>query len=86
MVKIHNKISSGIDVLNYYTNNNWEFCNENLGFLRRLVNKTEAERYFIFAEGIDIPKYMEDISLSSRRYILKNGDDTIPRAKKVVRG
>lgn len=43
----------------YYANNQWDFDNANIRYLRTVVNDTERDRYKIDAEGLDMMKYFE---------------------------
>lgn len=59
LMRVHKKICKGFEVFEYYANNQWDFDNANIRYLRTVVNDTERDRYKIDAEGLDMMKYFE---------------------------
>ncbi|CAH2052651.1 unnamed protein product, partial [Iphiclides podalirius] len=60
----------------------WYFKSDNAQRVRTLLNARERQDYKLDADGINIPNYYEDCVRATRRYILKEPDDTIPAAKR----
>lgn len=58
-MRVHKRICKGFEVFEYYANNQWDFDNSNIKYLRTVVNETERARYKIDAEGLDMMKYFE---------------------------
>lgn len=85
MKRVHRRIAAGIDVIRYYTNNKWDFCNDGVIYLRSILNPSEKKNYCIHSEGFEINRYFEDCSLSARRYLMKDSDDTLPRDRKIMK-
>lgn len=86
MMKIQKRVSMGIDVVKYYTNNKWDFINEGVLYLRSVMNAAEKENYCIHSDGFDIVKYFENGSLALRRHFFKYTDDTLPKARRLIKG
>lgn len=59
LIRVHKRICKGFEVLEYYANNQWDFDNSNIRYLRTVINKAEAAKYKINAEGLDMMKYFE---------------------------
>jgi len=85
LCKVQRRISNGFDVVSYYANNQWDFCNEGVLYLRALLNESERKVFNLDSQGVDIPKYVETCVLAARRYILKETDDTLPKARRIMK-
>lgn len=85
MCKAQRRIANGFDVVSYYANNQWDFSNEGILHLRSLLNDVEKINFKLDPEGLDIPHYVETCVLAARRYILKEPDSTLPRARKIMK-
>lgn len=70
LMRVHKKICKGFEVFEYYANNQWDFDNSNLRYLRTVINETERARYKIDAEGLDMMKYFEVSPRILRSWIL----------------
>lgn len=44
---MHRRIQKGFDVFEYYANNQWDFDNTNLLYLRSIINDIERKKYAI---------------------------------------
>lgn len=84
-MKVHNRISKGMDVLEYYANNQWDFDNKNALMIRAKLNALETSKYKCDAVGVDIYKYFENCIVGARRYILKQPDHLLPQARKIMK-
>lgn len=74
-----------MEVLEYYANNQWDFDNKHAIIIRAKLNKTEKERYKCDAEGVDIYKYFENCIIGGRRFLLKQPDERLPSAKRMMK-
>jgi alcohol-forming fatty acyl-CoA reductase len=72
-------------VFEYYVNNQWDFDNTNADIIRAKLNKTEKSIYRCDAEGVDIYKYFENCVLGARRYLLKQPDEMLPKARRMMK-
>lgn len=84
MVKIQKRIIRGYDVFEYYVNRKWDFKKNNSIQVRNSLNTAEKLMFQTDANGFDLKEYIATSILGARRYILKETDDTIPRAKKLI--
>jgi fatty acyl-CoA reductase len=66
----------------YYANNQWEFKNENLFYLRSLMNRKEKKAFKIDGDDLDIDAYITDCIHASRLYILNEPPETLPAARR----
>lgn len=51
MCRVQRRIQKGFDVFEYYANNQWDFDNSNVLYLRTLINPIESKRYSIEDKG-----------------------------------
>jgi fatty acyl-CoA reductase len=82
--RVHERIAKGMEVLEYYANNQWDFDNKHAIIIRARMNETELKKYKVDAKGIDIYKYFEHCILGARRYLLKQTDDMLPSARRMM--
>lgn len=47
LCRVQRRIQKGFDVFEYYANNQWDFDNSNVLYMRTIINETEATRYAI---------------------------------------
>lgn len=85
MCRVHRRINKGFDVFEYYANNQWDFENANLIYLRTILNAREYKKYQLHGDDLDLDKYFEDCIKSARLYILNETPDTIPAARRHMR-
>lgn len=64
LMRVHKRICKGFEVFEYYANNQWDFDNSNIRYLRTVINEKERERYKIDAEGLNMMKYFEVNSMN----------------------
>lgn len=85
MWRVHERIAKGMEVLEYYANNQWDFDNKHAIIIRAKLNKSEKLKYKCDAEGVDIFQYFENCILGARRYLLKQSDDLLPSARRMMK-
>lgn len=73
-----------MEVLQYYANNQWDFDNKHAIIIRARMTEYELTKYKVDAKNVDIYKYFENCILGGRRYLLKQTDDMIPAAKRMM--
>jgi fatty acyl-CoA reductase len=81
LVRIQDRINKGFEVFEYYANNQWEFRNEHVHYLRRIMNEREKFDYKVDGNDMNIRSYFRDCIMAARIYILKETPDTLPRAR-----
>ncbi|CAG4978355.1 unnamed protein product [Colias eurytheme] len=82
LTKIQRRIYSVQIALQYYTTQQWTFCNENFIKLRSAIKDIDKNEFYYEIEEIDQNKYMEKSTHGARKYILKEKDEDIPKAIK----
>lgn len=72
LCRVHRRIQKGFDVFEYYANNQWDFDNTNILYLRSIVNDLERKKYAIQDDSMLRKFFMLDafvnFSFSFRRY------------------
>lgn len=81
LVRIQDRINKGFEVFEYYANNQWEFRNEHVHYMRRIMNEREKIEYKVDGNDMDIRSYFRDCIMAARIYILKEMPETLPRAR-----
>ena len=82
MRRVQERINKGFEVFEYYANNQWEFRNEHVHHIRKIMNRKERRDWKVDGEDMDIREYFKDCVMAARIYILKEMPDTIPAAKR----
>lgn len=85
MLRVHERISKGFEVFEYYANNVWEFRNDFVDVIRSKMNRTEMINYKIDKAGLDLEDYFKHSILATREFILKEMPDTLPAARRHLR-
>ncbi|KAF5306584.1 hypothetical protein FQR65_LT07311 [Abscondita terminalis] len=80
--KVQQRITKGFDIFEYYANNQWDFVNDESLTARDLMTEKELELYKVDGQGMDMDEYFYHCTHAARLYILKEGDETIPAAKR----
>jgi hypothetical protein len=69
--------------LSYFTTNSWVLKNDNLQQLRTQVPTCDSMHFCLNEfENLDIIQYLKNGSWGARLYLLKEGADTFPRARR----
>ncbi|XP_075218822.1 fatty acyl-CoA reductase 1 isoform X2 [Lycorma delicatula] len=82
LCRVQERINKGFEVFEYYANNQWEFRNDQIHYMRKIMNRRERFEYKIDGEDMDLYKYFEDCILAARIYILKEMPETLPAARR----
>ena len=86
MIRVHRKLAKGMEVLDYYTNNEWLFENTNALQIWAKLNDSEKMAYRIDLSEFDVTKvveFFENGVLGARRYLLNQPDESLPSARRV---
>lgn len=84
MIRVQNRISQGLDVLQFFTMRQWNFKAKKLELLNKTLSPSEYEMFFIDSKSIPDSfedEYLKNCLLGGRQYVLKEPLSTIPRAK-----
>lgn len=81
MIRVQNKISDGLELLQFFTTRQWCFLND---FYKELFNNLTNEEKIKFPmdlSTIDNVEYIKRCILGGRQYCLKEPLSTLPRAR-----
>lgn len=86
MVYVQKKISVGMDVLKFFTMNNWDFNSDNFQNLTGEQSKSERVMFHVDTKNVgDAEEYLRDSIRGGRVYCAREPLSNIPQAKIVVR-
>ncbi|XP_063632736.1 putative fatty acyl-CoA reductase CG5065 [Cydia splendana] len=83
MVKVQERISHGLDVLQYYTTKEWYFKNTNFIALRSKVSEADNETFFTDVSKVDVNDYLKNYMIGAREYCCKEDPSNLERARKL---
>ncbi|XP_069683849.1 putative fatty acyl-CoA reductase CG5065 [Periplaneta americana] len=83
MVNIQNKISAGLEVLQYFTLRDWEFKIDNFVGLSEGLSKDESAIFFTTNINHDIDNYLHHAILGARVYCMKEPLSSLPKARRL---
>lgn len=84
MIHVQNKISTGLDVLQFFTMRNWVFLSQKFKDLNKHLSPDEYKMFFIDSEAVPQEfevEFIKNCMLGGRQYVLKEPLSTIPRAR-----
>ncbi|XP_008183261.1 putative fatty acyl-CoA reductase CG5065 [Acyrthosiphon pisum] len=85
MIRVQQKISDGLRVLQYFTLRNWDFTNDRLLALRDSLSEVDRKTFSIDFEKMDMDIYFRNCILGARQYCLKEDPASIPKARKTLK-
>lgn len=84
MIRVQNKISQGLEVLQFFTMRNWVFTSQKFKDLNKFLSPEEYQMFFIDSEAVPQSfeeEFIKNCLLGGRQYVVKESIDTIPRAR-----
>jgi alcohol-forming fatty acyl-CoA reductase len=84
MVHVQNRISQGLEVLQFFTMRSWVFYSQKFKDLSKSLSKEEYDMFFVDTDAVpasDEREYLKNCLLGARQYILKEPLSTIPAAR-----
>uniref|UniRef100_A0A1B0BQB9 Fatty acyl-CoA reductase n=1 Tax=Glossina palpalis gambiensis TaxID=67801 RepID=A0A1B0BQB9_9MUSC len=85
LVKVQNKISTGLKLLQYYTTKDWTFKNDNFRQQYNELNRIDQHIFNMDVTYINWEQYIRDYIRGVRTYIMGESEASIPYAKKNLR-
>nr|XP_034192859.1 putative fatty acyl-CoA reductase CG5065 [Osmia lignaria] len=82
MVRLQNRISTGLEVLQYFTTREWIFHNTNLLVMAAEMSRKDKEIFPINFLAIDELEYIKNCILGARQYCMKEDLSTLPKARR----
>ncbi|XP_032667535.1 putative fatty acyl-CoA reductase CG5065 [Odontomachus brunneus] len=84
LVRVQNRVKSGLKLLQYYTTKQWIFRNDNLRELQHQLCPADKETFYMDTNIIHWDEYFLTYILGTRQYCLKDDPSTLPRARQVL--
>lgn len=78
MIRVQNKISVGLEVLQYFTLREWDFRNKNAIALTGALDSDDQEIFYMANVKFDIEDYMKTAILGARKYCMKENPKSLP--------
>jgi len=85
LVQTQKRISTGLDVLRYYTVRDWYFKNDKIKRLVAALPESEKSKFNFDLKDIDYSEYILNSVLGARQYCVKEKPDTLPQARKLLK-
>ncbi|XP_066593582.1 putative fatty acyl-CoA reductase CG5065 [Prorops nasuta] len=83
MIKVQNRVSSGLEMLQYYTTKPWIFQNDGMKDLQKRLSPDDKKTFFMDINSLVWNDYMLFYILGARKYCMKDDLSTLPRARRV---
>lgn len=81
LLKVYKKIHKFMDVLNYFSTQEWKFTNDRFHALIAKLTSKDREKFFCDIRNIDWNVYFETYISGIRVYLIKDPLDTLPQAR-----
>lgn len=81
-VDLYKRMLRAMNILQYFTTNEWTFYNDNLSELRDDLEGSDKMTFNFDLRRIDMSVYLENYVKGIRRFILQESDATLPAARK----
>ncbi|XP_041977375.1 putative fatty acyl-CoA reductase CG5065 [Aricia agestis] len=81
MVRIQNRITVGLQVLQYFTTREWWFDTHNFKALSKHLNSKDQELFPLDLNEIDLVPYIETCMIGGKLYCLKEKMENLPKAR-----
>lgn len=85
MVRVQEKISVGLEVLQYFTMREWHFKNTKALGLLKTITPQDGEIFYLQNVTYDVKDYLGKAILGTRLYCLKENPNSIPFWRIVVK-
>ncbi|KAK0176563.1 hypothetical protein PV328_000684 [Microctonus aethiopoides] len=83
LVRVQDKVSWGLKLVQYYTIKPWIFRNDGMKELRQQLLPVDKEVFFMDTTAFTWDDYMKAYVLGARQYILKEDPSTLPLSRKI---
>ncbi|KAF5280111.1 hypothetical protein FQA39_LY18145 [Lamprigera yunnana] len=84
LVKVQDKLCKAAKCLEYFTTQEWEFDDSNVQALTLILNQRDKQEFCFDVAQIKWEEYIENYILGIRRFIFKEEETTLPKARKQV--
>nr|XP_054761651.1 LOW QUALITY PROTEIN: fatty acyl-CoA reductase 1-like [Lytechinus pictus] len=85
MLKVNQKITKMVHTLKYFTQNTWEWTNQNTIALSAAMNEEDRKVYFTDVRPLHWPSYLEAYCLGTKKFVLNEDMNDLPAARSHLR-
>ncbi|XP_076643131.1 putative fatty acyl-CoA reductase CG5065 [Halictus rubicundus] len=85
LVRVQQKLSAGLEIVQYYTTKQWDFRNDRVRQLQYELNTSDRDKFLMDPISFKWEQYLVDYILGARQHYLKDDPSTLPRARKVIK-
>ena len=85
LVRVQGRIQKGYSIFEYYSNNMWEFRNDQYQQMYPRINQVEKKLFKLDKDGLDMYAYFEDCLIATRELLLNEKPETLPAARRNLR-
>ncbi|XP_011873914.1 PREDICTED: putative fatty acyl-CoA reductase CG5065 isoform X1 [Vollenhovia emeryi] len=82
MVNLQDRISNGLELLQYFTTREWKFYNDKFIRVYEELQGTDKQMFVNLRYDIDLDEYFKNIILGARQYCMKEDLSTLPKARR----
>ncbi|CAG9131814.1 unnamed protein product [Plutella xylostella] len=83
LVKVQDRISHGIKILQHYTQKEWHFTNDKFLALQNRISEFDRSIFYIDVKPVNMNAYMRNYVLGVRQYCCKEDPSTLSKARKI---
>ncbi|XP_043645558.1 putative fatty acyl-CoA reductase CG5065 isoform X3 [Drosophila teissieri] len=82
MIRVQNRISVGLEVLQFFTMRAWFFKSDAYSSLWAMLNEADRKNFNMDMDPEEtVPMYIESCVQGGRQYLMKESPDSLPRAR-----
>lgn len=81
-MRLQRRIYTANMSVQYFLENSWTFINKKTLEMNYLLHKSDVEAFSYLENLLSHKEFLKNAAMGSRRYLLKESDDTIEQAKK----
>ncbi|EDW72408.1 uncharacterized protein Dwil_GK20734 [Drosophila willistoni] len=81
MIRVQNKISVGLEVLQFFTTRQWDFKSTHFEQIYNDINQDDKKNFKINTDDVDDYEYLKISMLGGRQYVMKEPLTSLPKAR-----
>ncbi|KAJ3612459.1 hypothetical protein NHX12_020734 [Muraenolepis orangiensis] len=85
MMRIFNRLHKAVGLLEYFSNQDWEWKSENMSMLLNELTLEDRKTFNFDVRQLNWPEYIENYCIGTKKYVLKEEMSDIPVARQHLR-
>ncbi|PWA30165.1 hypothetical protein CCH79_00014967 [Gambusia affinis] len=85
MMRIFNRLHKAIHLLEYFSNQDWEWNSENMSMLMGQLTPEDRKTFNFDVRQLNWPEYIENYCIGTKKYVLNEDMSDIPAARQHLR-